>query len=93
MRRTRSITFLSRAACFKSKSACKRIQNSGVLPKSLAIFKHMTADIGLRPARISWTICRDTPSAFAAAVTDNPTSGSAPNSTSPADTSPSAGAR
>src|ERR1035441_4705144 len=35
----------------------------------------MTADRGFRSARMSWTIWRDTPSAFAAAVMDSPTSG------------------
>src|SRR5580698_6858703 len=35
----------------------------------------MMADRGLRSARMSWSIWRDTPRAFAAAVTDRPTDG------------------
>src|ERR1039457_3175472 len=35
----------------------------------------MTVDRGLRPPRMSWSIWRDTPNAFATAVTDRPVDG------------------
>src|SRR5713226_1448488 len=69
------MTFLFCAAFFKSYSACRRIQNSGVLPNKRETFRHITADRGFRSARMSCTIWRDTPRAFATAVTDKPTSG------------------
>src|SRR5208337_2445213 len=50
---TRSMTFLFWAAFFRSYSACKRIQNSGVLPSRRETFRHMIADRGFRSAKMS----------------------------------------
>jgi hypothetical protein len=41
-----------------------------VLPNSRELSGHMTADRGFRPARMAWTIWRDTPRAFAAVAAD-----------------------
>src|ERR1017187_9542718 len=75
MRATRSITFLFCSAFFRSWAACRRIHNSGEPPNRRDTFRHMTVDRGLRPARMVRSICRDTPKAVAAAVTDRPVDG------------------
>ena len=69
------MTFLFCSAFFKSYLACNRIHNSGVLPNRREIFRHITADSGLRPAKMSCSIWRETPKALATAVTDKPTDG------------------
>src|ERR1017187_4656479 len=75
MRATRSMTFLFCSAFFGSWAPCNRIHNSGEPPKRRDTFRHMTVDRGLRPARMSCSIWRDTPKAFAGAVTDRPVEG------------------
>src|ERR1035438_3245379 len=55
--------------------ACNRIHTSGEPPNRRATFRHITADNGLRPARMPCSIWRDTLKALAAAVTDSPTEG------------------
>jgi hypothetical protein len=38
--------------------------------------QHMTAERGLRPARMPWSICREMPRVLAAAVVESPAAGS-----------------
>jgi hypothetical protein len=53
IRATRCMTFLFCSDFFRSCAACNRIHTSGELPNRRATFRHMTADRGFRPARMS----------------------------------------